>query len=126
MTRQGLKRLECPEGCGPILYATLAQLERYGLPNGPCGHRMVPEDLEVAAHILDRSELASPPAWREFEREASSILHGQASHVQRGRDVMPAETLAAQRVRDATRAVAHARRISGLVNVGVSADPMPF
>jgi hypothetical protein len=90
---------------------------------------MVPEDLEVAALVMPRGELEEVPAWREYVRECSSVLHGQASHVQRGRQVRPAEMVAAERVARQAKHAARERRLSGLVQftqVAESAAAMPF
>jgi hypothetical protein len=129
MTRQGLKRLGCVDDCGCIAYMTLAQLERFGMPACPCGAGMVPESLEVAAAVMPREQLEQLPAWREHEREASRVHHGQASHIQRGRSVRDASLVAAERLEAARRHEAHARRLSGLVQfkqaAQVAAD-MPF
>lgn len=46
--RSGLHRLECQE-CPGYVYATVAMLETHGLPSCPCGGRMVPSELELAA-----------------------------------------------------------------------------
>jgi hypothetical protein len=46
--RSGLHRLECVD-CPGYVYATVAMLETHGLPSCPCGGRMVPSELELAA-----------------------------------------------------------------------------
>lgn len=128
MKRTGLKRLECLEQCGCAAYMTLAQLERHGMPSCPCGSRMVPEDLEVAAAVLERSDLETVPAYREFVRECESLTIGQRSHQQRGRKVSQTEAVATERVAKAAQQSARARRLSGLVqfNQAATAAAMPF
>lgn len=59
-TREGLHRLECE--CGAYVYATVAMLERYGLPSCPCGERLTPARRELA-ELLG----VSCPAITEFE-----------------------------------------------------------
>jgi hypothetical protein len=129
MSRQGLKRLECADQCGALAYMTLAQLERHGCPCCPCGAAMVPEALEVACAVLTPEQLDLHPSWRDFWGRQRSIQHGQASHIQRGRQVRAPEAIAAERIdRDLTRA-ARERRLSGLkqyANAASAVEEIPF
>lgn len=115
--RSGLHKLECD--CGGYVYATVAQLERYGLPSCGCGERLLPERLELAALL----GLEDAPAVAEYRRELSSVLHGQASHGRRGRELRPAETIAAERVERRRSNAARERRISALAP---AAEALPF
>lgn len=129
MTRQGLKRTACEHQCGCIAYMTLAQLERFGLPGCPCGARLVPEDLEVAAAVMGRDAVETLPVWEEFVREASSVEHGQMSHIRRGRQVRDSSAVADDRLAQRRKSEAHARRLSGLRQFAQAAQvaaEMPF
>lgn len=118
--RSGLHKLECP--CGAYVYATVAMLERHGLPACPCGERFQPEHAELAGLLGVDCD-----ALDEYRRELSSILHGQAAHVQRGRAVQPAEHLAAQRVEARRRDRAYRNRLMALQCTAVAeSDTIPF
>lgn len=106
--RRGLRRLECAD-CGAVIYLTFAQAERFGLPTCACGGSFAPDDLELAVALgLDS------PAVAEYERELSRVLHGQASHGLRGRELRPAESIAAERVECARRELAAQNRLNAL------------
>jgi hypothetical protein len=126
MSRQGLKRLGCERECGCIAYMTLSQLETHGLPVCPCGGRMVPESLEVAAAVLDRETLETLPAWREYAQGVGSVMRGQGPHMARaassGRELANADTVALQRFETARKREAHTRRLSGLRQYVVAAQ----
>lgn len=129
MTRQGLKRLECADGCGCIAYMTLAQLERHGMPLCPCGAGLVPDDLEVAAAVCDALTLEQVPTYREYLRKCQSVAHGQKSHVQRGRVVQAVEQAAADATRRAVVRAAQERKRAGLrqnMTRAAEAAAMPF
>lgn len=129
MTRQGLKRIGCTDQCGAIAYMTLAQLERHGVPACPCGAPMYPEAIEVAASVLSREQMDRHPAWRSFWSETRKVQHGQAPHIQRGRDVLPPETIAHDRIERQQKTEAHARRLGGLRQYAIAAqavEEMPF
>jgi hypothetical protein len=89
--RSGLHKLECD--CGAYVYATVAMLERHGLPACPCGSRFLPDRVELA-ELLG----VDCPAVTEYRAELSSVMHGQASHGIRGRKLRPAELVAFERV----------------------------
>jgi hypothetical protein len=115
--RSGLHKLECD--CGGYVYATVAQLELRGLPCCGCGERFVPERLELAELL----GLMDAPAVAEYRRELSGVLHGQASHGRRGRELRPAELVAAERVERRRRELARKRRLTAILPVP---EPMPF
>lgn len=119
--RAGLHKLECVD-CDAYCYSAVAQLERHGLPRcGGCGERFAPERLELAALL----GLEDAPAVVEYRRELSRVLHGQASHGIRGRELRPAETIALERVERRRSEAARDRRLDALAPAPVS-EPMPF
>jgi hypothetical protein len=127
MKRQGLQKLVCVE-CDARCYMTLSTV-RAGLPACACGGGFTPEDLELAMEILPADRLEANPAYREYVRQASSVMHGQASHVQRGRKVRQPEQVAFERLEAERRASARARRLSGLVQfkaAATAAADIPF
>jgi hypothetical protein len=106
--RRGLRRLECAD-CTASIYASFSQLEQHGIPTCACGGRFVPDDLELALALG-----VDAPAVAEYERELSRILHGQASHGLRGRELRPAESIAAERVERSRRELAAQNRLNAL------------
>lgn len=145
MSRGGLKRLACPNGCPSLggrpfgAYMTVAQIEHGMRPVCPgCGAACIPEDPELWG-LVPFEELQRSVAFAEYGRRVSDALHGQASHVQRGRPVRPAETVAlegtAKRpgiLRELERE-RHARRLSGLrqyaavsAAASAAAESIPF
>lgn len=116
--RSGLHRLEC-SGCGAYVYGTVANLERHGMPVCGCGGGFMPERLELAMLL----GLEDAPVVVEYERELSSVIHGQASHVQRGRSVRVPEAVAAERVERDRRERGRAHVLAALRPV---AEPIPF
>ena len=114
--RSGLHKLECD--CGAYVYATVAMLQRHGLPACPCGSRFLPDRVELA-ELLG----VDCPAVAEYHRELTSVMHGQASHGMRGRKLRPAESIAADRVEQRRRERALSDRLSALLP---AAEPMPF
>lgn len=116
-SRRGLHKLECA-GCESYVYATVASLERHGIPSCACGAEYVPDRLELAGLLGVQA-----PVLDEYRRELSSVLHGQASHGQRGRRLRPAEEVAAQRVESRRRDRARSNRLGALLP---AAEPMPF
>lgn len=120
--RRGLQRLSC--GCGASVWQTWAAVERGPRPVCGCGTRFVPDDLELAAAVCDTAELDAHEWHGEYARQLSSVLHGQASHVQRGNNVRGVEAVAYERVQKARRAAAKQSQLSGLRRP--AADPIPF
>lgn len=114
--RRGLRKLECE--CGASVYITWAQAEQHGLPVCGCGGRFMPEDLELAGALGVDS-----PVMDEYHAALSSVMHGQASHIQRGRTVRQPEEIAAERVERSRKDRARAARLAALLPV---AEPMPF
>jgi hypothetical protein len=114
--RAGLHKLECD--CGAYVYATVAMLERHGLPACPCGSRFLPDRVELA-ELLG----VDCPAVAEYQAELSSVMRGQASHGIRGRKLRPAEQLAAERVEQRRRDRALSNRLQALMP---AAEPMAF
>lgn len=84
-------------------------LESHGLPVCLCGLTFVPERVELCALL----GLSDAPAVAEYQRELSSVLHGQASHGRRGRQLRLAEDVAAERVEARRQEVANKRRFGG-------------
>lgn len=115
--RAGLHKLECE--CGSYVYATVSALETYGLPACGCGQPFEPLEVELA-FLLGVEDCY---AVREYRDALSRKLHGQAPHVQRGRTVEPAETLALADVVRGRRERARSDRLQAL---RPAADPMPF
>jgi hypothetical protein len=107
--RSGLHKLECD--CGGYVYATVAQLEQRGLPSCGCGAAFLPERVELAELL----GLENCPAVAEYRAELSSVLHGQASHGRRGRELRSAESVAAERVERRRRDLARKRRVAALL-----------
>lgn len=126
--RTGLHRAECEHGCGAYLYATVAMLERHGCPVCSCGGRFVPDHPDLAATVMP-DVMDVHPAVQAYRAELSRVLHGQASHGLRGRQLRPAEEIAAERVaRDLTRR-ARERQLSGLRRgngAAATVDVIPF
>lgn len=114
--RSGLHKLECP--CGAYVYATVAALERHGLPRCACGESFAPERLELAGMLGVRCD-----ALEEYERELGRVMHGQAPHGIRGRVLRAAEEIAAERVEARRRERARENRLQAL---RPQPDPMPF
>lgn len=114
--RSGLHRLECD--CGSYVYATVAMLERAGLPQCACGERLLPDRVELA-ELLD----VDCPARDEYRAELSSVMHGQTSHGIRGRKLRPAELIAADRVEKRRRDRARSNRLGALLP---APEPLPF
>src|SRR4051812_41113968 len=105
-----LRKVECDHGCGMIARVSRSAMLR-GLMACPCGGSMVPAALEDAmalhaAGLLSADQLAVHGEYMEWQRQLSSIAHGQASHGLRGRTVRPAEELAHQRLMADRRAEA--------------------
>lgn len=124
--RRGLQRLTC-DACSSTVYATWHQVESHPLPVcGGCGARYVPEDLNLAAIVLERAELEAHPWHEEYVRQLRSVDHGQASHVQRSRQLRPAQAIAAERVAKARAEDARARQLSGLRGAGAVPEDIPF
>lgn len=124
---QRMRKLECEagEGCGAIVYASRAQIRR-GLYGCACGGRLIPMDPDDAALVLEPGELDAHPAVMEYRRALSSVMHGQASHGIRGRQLRPAEAVALERVEQDRRAAARARRLAAIQPAAPAADPIPF
>lgn len=122
LKRTGLHRAGCEHDCGAYIYATVSSLERHGCPLCACGGRFVPDHPDLAAAILPDA-LDAHPAVIAYRRELSSVLHGQAPSVARGRQVRPAEEIAGERVERERRELARARQLSGLRH---PSDPIPF
>jgi hypothetical protein len=118
-TRKGLHRLECPM-CDGFAYATVATLERRGLPPCWCGEVLQPTELELAM-MLDAVD--SRPMV-DYLRECNRVAKGQQPHVRQGRDCRAPELVAAERVEVERRELARARRRAGLSRV--VAEAMPF
>ena len=108
--RSGLHRLEC-ERCPGYVYATVANLERHGLPACACGGRLVPDRVELA-WLLNVTDC---PAIAEYRAEVSSVMHGQAPHGQRGRELRPAELVASERVERRRVDRARSNRLAALM-----------
>lgn len=126
LKRTGLHRCSCPHGCDTFAYMTVSAIERGPLPLcGECGARLLPDHPELAAKVLGPDDWASHPWLAEFMRACASVDHGQASHVQRGRNVKPRDELAYSRVMDIMRAESRARQLAGLRRP-VAPEPMPF
>lgn len=119
--RGGLHRLVCP--CCPTYgYYTVAMLEDAGLPvcwREGCGETLQPERLELA--LLIGADDA--PVMRAYASKVNSVMHGQASHVQRGRDVESPEWRALEAISAEQRKISRARRLSALAP---APEPMPF
>jgi len=119
--RSGLHRLEC-EACDGYAYATVACLERHGLPSCGCGAQLVPDRLELAM-LLD----VDCPAREEYERELNSIAHGQAgpgrSARNMGRRLRDPSEIALERVEQRRRERALSNRLGALLP---TPEPLPF
>ena len=129
LRRTGLQRLSCPEGCETFAYLTVAAIERGRLPLCPdCAGRLLPDHPELAAKVLGPEEWDRHPWLAEFVRQCASIDHGQAAHIQRGRNVQQRDTLAAERVAEMLRAEYRARQLAGLVQFARAQEPeeVPF
>lgn len=137
LKRTGLHRAECEHECGAYVYATVAMLERHGCPVCACGGRLIPDHPDLAAAVLPDASLDAHPAVLAYHRELARVMHGRAPREQRigshtartqarsADAALSAEDLASQRVEQARREAAHARRMSGLRRP-VHVDPMPF
>lgn len=136
-----LRKLECDSGCGYIVRVSRAAMLR-GLPTcgarledgSRCGGTLWPSTLEdaeacLAAGVLSSGDLAVHPERCEYTRQLSSILHGQAAHVQRGRKTRQPEALAHERlVRDRID-LSRAAQLAALAQYRPGArpvEPMPF
>lgn len=128
-----LRKLSCAE-CGYLVRCSRAMIER-GLPGCCCGGVLVPATFEdaqlahAAGHLSD-DQLAAHPEWSEYQRQLSSILHGQASHVQRGRATQQPEGLAWARLLLERQQDARAAQLAALADHQFGGppveDPMPF
>lgn len=104
-----------------------------GLPGCCCGGLLVPAALEDAflaaesGHLSD-DQLAAHPEHDEWRKSLSSIMHGQASHIGRGRDVQQPEGLAWARLLVNRQAEARAARLRALSDhsFGSPDEPIPF
>lgn len=115
--RGGLHRLECD--CSNYTYATVAALETHGRPVCPCGETFTPERLELCMLL----GLETADAVLEYERELSSVTHGQAP-VGRSRGIdYKAEPIALERVERRRSQLALKRRLTAIAPV---AEPLPF
>ena len=119
--RAGLHKLECPSAtCDGYIYATVAQLERHGLPVCPCGTPYAPTEFELA-EILGLEDCA---AVDEYRREIESVWHGQESHAHRvDRKLRDPHELAMGRIVKRRREDARKRRVTALLPAPA---PMPF
>src|SRR4051812_10825823 len=117
MTRRGVHRLEC--GCGAVIYSTVPNLERHGLPACPCGRPFVPESVELAEHL----GVSDCDAVREFQAEMARVWHGQAPHAHKGRDMRDPSAIAFERVESRRREMARNRRLAALKP---AAEALPF
>src|SRR5262245_41281408 len=107
--RAGLHRLECLD-CDGYAYATVAELERVGLPACGCGVRYLPARAELAALLG-----VECPAFAEYRAECERVARGQAPHVaRRGATLSQPETVALERVELRRRASARARRLAAI------------
>lgn len=119
--RAGLHRLECDD-CDGYAYATVAELERVGLPACGCGARYAPARLELA--LLLGAERA--PAVAEYRAELESVARGQAPHCgssARAAKLRAPEVIALERVESRRRSSARARRLRA---IAPAPEPMPF
>jgi hypothetical protein len=107
--RGGTHKLECA-GCDNYVYATVAALERHGLPLCGCGRRFEPVEAELCLEL----DLRDTWVFRVFTQEASRTLQGQASHVQRGRSVRNPEQVALDRMAKERAESARVRRITAI------------
>jgi hypothetical protein len=125
--RRGLQKLECL--CRTVAYQTWATIEAGKLPAcGECSSRFVPMDLELAALVCSEDELAEHPWYRELDRQAASVSHGQAPHImgngRRGMDSLRSpDEVALERVQASMREDARVSQLKGLRR---SVEPMPF
>lgn len=117
MTRRGVHRLEC--ACGAIVYSTVPNLERHGLPACACGERFTPESVELAEAL----GVIDCAAVSEYAAELRKVQHGQAPHGIKGRELRPAESVAFERVESRRREMARNRRLGAL---RPASDPIPF
>lgn len=119
--RTGTERVMCLQGCSAV-HMTTASIRRDPLPMcGGCGSRMWPEHPQLAEEVMPAELWPSHPWLAELERKTDSVARGQASHVQRGRQVEHAETVAADHIAKAWRAATRARRRSGLAQYAIPA-----
>jgi hypothetical protein len=125
--RAGLHKLACHD-CGAYAYATVAQLERFGLVACPgCGDRMVPDELELAL-LLGLDDL---PIVREFERiaankEASqrrSLGWNEAAERHSAGTLASMEQAAADEMRRQRRETCRSNRLRALQPVAETAIP---
>lgn len=115
--RTGLHRLECD--CGAYVYGTVAQLESVGMPRCACGDTFHPDRLELALLL----GLEDAPVMAEYNRARGSIMHGQASHGRRGRELRSVEDIAFERLERNRAATARKRRLAALAP---APEPLPF
>lgn len=125
--RRGLQKLAC-DACGTSVYATWSAVENGPRPVcGGCLEPFIPEHPELAAAVCSPAELESHPWHVEFRRQASSVMHGQASHVQRGRAVRSPDVIAWERVERARREAAREAQLAPLqARAAAAAEEIPF
>jgi hypothetical protein len=133
------RKLVCEnDECGYQVYTSRRWIER-GLPMCPCGAHLVPDDPDDAALVLAPEELEQHPAVIEYKRAVSSVMHGQAGPGRAlratGRELRPADEVAAQRLERERRKAARARQVGALrrgqldptrTPAAAAADEIPF
>lgn len=77
---------------------TVAQLEHGMRPSCACGEPLLPEDPDLWG-LVPADELERSVIYQEYAVRVTGAVRGQYSHVQRGRSVRAAETVALEGTR---------------------------
>jgi hypothetical protein len=131
--RSGLHRLECC--CGSYVYATVAQLERVGLPCCACGEPFEPERFELGLLLGVDCQ-----AVRDYHERIYRFELGQKGSKKKGSEHLASpEQEVASEFSAAYRSTARARRLAAIGSrevkvkrtrkvavLRVQSDPMPF
>ncbi len=126
VSRKGLHKLSCWEGCPGSAYVTVSQLERGHVPVCFCGGRLVPDRFDLAPLVLGPEELRQHPEHAAYQAHLFGAVKGQSScaaGVTRIARRSP-EEIALGHVAKARAAAAHAAKVAAL-HPTVPAD-LPF
>lgn len=117
-SRRGLHKLECA-GCDAYVYATVASLERHGVPVCACGAPYEPERHELAI-VLGLDDAA---VVREYRERLSGFLEGQKGHVNKRHNCQDPEAAITAEFETRRRARARSNRLGALLP---APEPMAF